>query len=406
MRFKALSGFRDFFPDDLAVRRWIESAWHRSARSAGFQEIDGPVLESLELFTAKSGDEIAGQLYTFEDKGGRPVALRPEMTPTLARMVAARAGGLPKPIKWYCAPDFFRYEKPQRGRSRAFQQWNIDVVGSSEPAADAEVISVAVDALRILGLQDDDFGVRINDRRFLSRMLGSLEIGPDEEADVLAIIDKLERDPKAEGRLQDKLGESRARELLRWCESFPLDRAEELLPVLEACRDFGIGDCMQPDFRIVRGLAYYTGPVWEIFDRNRSLRAVAGGGRYDGLIKSLGGPDLPALGFGMGDVVLTELLREKGLIPETPPRLDVYVIPIGVDMLGPARQVVRQLRARGIASESPYVARNPGKVLRQADATGARRAVLVGPDEWADGKVVVKDLSSGDEQRLRVDEIV
>ncbi|HKC51512.1 MAG TPA: ATP phosphoribosyltransferase regulatory subunit, partial [Myxococcota bacterium] len=164
MRFQALPGFRDFFPDDLAVRRWIESAWHRAARNAGFEEIDGPVLEALELLTAKSGPEIANQLYAFTDKGGREVALRPEMTPTLARMVAARGAGLPKPIKWYSTPEFYRYEKMQRGRLRAFFQWNVDVIGSDEPAADAEAIAVALDALRILGLSPDDVLVRINDR--------------------------------------------------------------------------------------------------------------------------------------------------------------------------------------------------------------------------------------------------
>jgi len=183
MRFQTLPGFRDFFPADLAVRRWIESAWHRASRAAGFEEIDGPVLEALELFTAKSGAEIAGQLYAFTDKGGREVALRPEMTPTLARMVAARGAGLPKPIKWYSVPEFYRYEKPQRGRLRAFFQWNVDVIGSDEPAADAEAIAVALDALRILGLSADDVVVRINDRRFVARVLAELDVAAGDEAE-------------------------------------------------------------------------------------------------------------------------------------------------------------------------------------------------------------------------------
>ena len=189
MRFKALTGFRDFYPAEMARRRWIEGAWQLASRTAGFEEWDGPVLESFELIAAKSGDEIEGQLYAFADKGDRKVALRPEMTPSLARMVGARAGGLPKPIKWYCVPQFFRYERPQRGRGREFFQWNVDVIGSDEPAADAEVIAVALDGLRRLGLGPDDLCVRINDRRFLRRMLRDLDGGESDEAETLGCLD-------------------------------------------------------------------------------------------------------------------------------------------------------------------------------------------------------------------------
>ncbi len=405
MRFQGLPGFRDFYPEDLALRRWIESAWHRASRAAGFQEIDGPVLEPLELLTAKSGEEIVGQLYAFEDKGGRAVSLRPEMTPTLARMVAARAGGLPKPIKWYSVPEFYRYEKPQRGRLRAFHQWNADVVGSDDPAADAEVIAVALDALRLLGLRPDDVVVRLNDRRFLARMLGELGVGEGDEPAVLAAIDKIERDEKAREGLEQLLGSARAAELLGWCERIPLDRADELHPVLEACADLGIDDRVEPDFRIVRGLAYYTGPVWEIFDRRGALRAVAGGGRYDGLIASLGGPELPALGFGMGDVVVSELLRDRGLLPDPPPRVEAYVVPVGTGQIGAARRVLAHLRARGVAADAPYGAPRIGKALKAADAAGATRAIIVGPDEWAGGEVTVKDLRSGSESRVPLDSL-
>jgi histidyl-tRNA synthetase len=405
MRFQGLPGFRDFYPEDLAVRRGIEAAWHRASRAFGFQEIDGPVLESLELLTAKSGEEITAQLYAFQDKGGRAVSLRPEMTPTLARMVAARAGGLPKPIKWYCAPEFYRYEKPQRGRLRAFVQWNADIVGSAEPAADAEAIALALEALRLLGLAREDVVVRLNDRRLLTRALRGIDVGPEAEPEVLAQIDKLEREPRARERLGDLLGSARAAELERWCERLPLERAEELGAVLEACGDFGIRDWIEPDFRVVRGLAYYTGPVWEVFDRAHKLRAVAGGGRYDGLIAALGGPQLPALGFGMGDVVLGELLAERGLLPQVPPRLDVYVIPVGAELEPAARQLVARLRARGVAVDAPYTALRLAKALKAADAAGARRALLVGPDEWSAGEVRVRDLASGEERLLPLGEL-
>jgi histidyl-tRNA synthetase len=405
VRFQVLPGFRDFFPEELALRRWVESAWHQASRAAGFQEIDGPVLESLELFTAKSGPEIANQLYAFSDKGNREVALRPEMTPTLARMVAARGAGLPKPIKWYSVPEFYRYEKMQRGRLRAFYQWNVDVIGSDEPAADAEAIAVACDALRRLGLAPSDFALRINDRRFVSRALRELDLPPEQDAEVLGLIDKLERDRGAAERLAEKIGAARARSVLALCESYPLTRAPELEVVLDACRELGVDCELSPDFRIVRGLAYYTGPVWEIFDRGRELRAIAGGGRYDELIAALGGPKLSALGFGMGDVVLSGLLGEKGLTPPALARIEVAVIPVDASLAPAARRVVAKLRARGVSAEAPYGTPKLAKALKAADAAGASRAVIVGPEEWQDGCVLVRDLGSGAEQRVRFDEL-
>lgn len=405
MRFQALPGFRDFFPAEMATRRWIEQAWHQASRVAGFQEVDGPVLESLELFTAKSGGEISAQLYCFSDKGEREVALRPEMTPTLARMIAARAGGLPKPIKWYSVPQFFRYEKPQRGRGREFFQWNVDIVGAASPAADAEAISVALRALEILGLDSRSLVVRINDRRFVRRVFEQLGVASDLEAQALGCIDKIERDPEARDRLEALVGTERGQQLVAYSDQFPLEQAKELKPVLDACEHFGIGAYIEPDFKIVRGLAYYTGPVWEIFDRGRTLRAVAGGGRYDGLIASLGGPPLEALGFGMGDMVLTELLGEKGLLPEPPTRIEALVIPVGEEMLGAARRVAAQLRRAGVAAEAPYAARAVGKALRAAASAGARRAVLVGPDEWEDDAVVLRDLESGEEKRVAIEQL-
>ncbi len=403
VRFRNLPGFRDFYPAEMAVRRAIETAWHRASRAAGFEEWDGPALEALELFTAKSGAEIAGQLSWFTDKGGREVALRPEMTPTLARMIAARAGALPKPIKWYCVPQFFRYERPQRGRGREFFQWNVDVIGAEEPAADAEAIAVALDGLRALGLSASDVVVRLNDRRLVQERLRSLDVAEADVPEVLAAIDKLARERSAVERLRALLGDARAKQVLAWCESPPVAAEGALGAVLAACADYGLATYVEPDFKVVRGLAYYTGPVWEIYARSGDLRAVAGGGRYDELIAASGGPDLPALGFGMGDMVLGELLAQRDLVPKAPPRIDVFVVPIGAEMLGAARQVARHLRDRGVATEVPYTALRVGKALKAADQAGARRAVLVGPDEWKDGQVVERDLAAGTERRVRVD---
>jgi histidyl-tRNA synthetase len=235
--------------------------------------------------------------------------------------------------------------------------------------------------------------------------LRELELAPEQDADVLAIIDKLERDRSAGERLEALLGAARAKVIQGYCESFPLARAPELEGVLDACRDYGIGAALVPDFRIVRGLAYYTGPVWEIFDSGRELRAVAGGGRYDGLIGAMGGPDLPALGFGMGDAVLGELLAAKGLVPTTPPRVDVVVVPVTAELAGAARQLVAKLRARGTAAEAPYGTPRIGRALKAADAAGAKRVVIVGPDEWKDGNVTVKDLQSGTETVVRAESL-
>jgi histidyl-tRNA synthetase len=320
-------------------------------------------------------------------------------------LVAARAGGLPKPIKWYCVPEFYRYEKPQRGRTRSFHQWNVDVIGSDEVAADAEAMAVAIDGLRRLGLGSADVVLRLNDRRFVHRLLGELDVPSDDEPEILGCIDKLERDASARERLEAKLGSARTRRILDCCEKMPLDAAPELAAVIEACRELGIGEYVETDFHVVRGLAYYTGPVWEIFDRGRELRAVAGGGRYDHLIAAMGGPDLSALGFGMGDVVLGELLREKGLVPPRAPRVDVYVVPVGEAMCAAARQVLARLRRADVRADAPYGAVRVGKALKAADAAGARRAILVGPDEWRDGSVRVKDLASGEESIVRLEDL-
>ena len=394
MSFRALPGFRDFYPEEMALRRHLESAWHAAARAAGFEEVEGPPLESLDLLKAKSGDAIVDQLYAFVDKGGREVALRPELTPTVARMVAERASALRKPIKWYATPQLFRYERQQRGRLREHVQWNVDILGAEEIGADAELLSVALDALTRLGLTADQVYVRVSDRRLAEAKLDELGIADRDAA--LGLIDKelLESD-KAKG----VLSRSQIEGLLAWVKA-PFEREGDFGRFLEACDDFGIGDFIVPDKNIVRGLAYYTGIVWEIFDRQRTLRAVAGGGRYDTLIEKMGGPAMPALGFGMGDVVIGELLKDEGLLPEHPARIDALVVPVGEDMLGPARQVALALRRGGVRAEAPYAPAKLGKAFKAAEQAGAQRVYIVGPDEWANGEVTVKHLASGAQETV------
>lgn len=400
MKFQKLPGFRDFWPEEMARRRHIEAAWHAAARGAGFEEIDGPPLESLDLFKAKSGDAIVEELYAFRDKGEREVALRAELTPTVARMVAERAATLKKPVKWYGVPQLFRYERQQRGRLREHIQWNVDIFGAPEIAADAESVAVAVDALRRLGLTAKEVSVRVYDRRLLERVLADLSV-PD-PLRACQLIDKGAVDDDA--KALEVLDRERLSALRAWMAE-PVRPEGEFGEFLAACEDYGLAAFLEPDKRIVRGLAYYTGIVFEIFDRSRSLRAVAGGGRYDGLIDQLGGAPLPALGFGMGDVVLGELLAEHGLLPATPPRIDCVVVPIGEAMLGPARRVVRLLRDAGVRAETHHAPAKVGKAIKAADQAGARRVLLVGSEEWEQGSVRSKDLKSGEETVVHVERL-
>jgi histidyl-tRNA synthetase len=388
-----LPGFRDFYPEALALRRHIFGRWRETARRYGFREYDGPPLEPLELFTQKSGDEIVGQLYNFVDKGDRAVALRPEMTPTLARMVGAHHRDYKKPIKWFAIPQLFRYERQQRGRLREHFQFNADIIGESNIAADAELIALAVDTLRSFGLTENDFVVRISDRQAWQRHLSNIGIAEDKQYEVLQAIDKLEREPLEKTR--QKLGAVADAVL-----AFPQENLSELFDRLGVVSRY-----CEVDFKIVRGLAYYTGIVWEIHDRKGELRAIAGGGRYDNLIKLVSGVDLPALGFGMGDVVLGELLKDRGLTPKLDWELDCYVV-IADEALRPdALRLIHELRDAGIAVDYSLTPAKVGKQFQAADSLGARYAVVIGPDEWKTGAVKLKNLAAKSEEQVAVAEL-
>src|SRR3989475_10816437 len=316
MQGKALPGFRDFYPEDLTLRNHLFATWRSVAARYGFEEYDGPPLESLDLYTQKSGDEIVAQLYAFQDKGEREVALRPEMTPTLARMVAARVQALKKPIRWFSIPQLFRYERQQRGRLREHFQLNMDIVGEASPLADAELMAAAVDIMRALGLGPQDVRLRVSDRRLLKALLATRGITETQLPVAFAVLDRSERVPK--NVLEEMLREAGygKREMDAGFQVASLpgegalgaggDAAEPLRQAVAALEAMGLGEFVSIDLTVVRGLAYYTGIVWELFDAQKALRAIAGGGRYDALL------NLPALGFGMGDVVLGELLKERG----------------------------------------------------------------------------------------------
>jgi histidyl-tRNA synthetase len=422
MQTKALPGFRDFYPADLALRSHILGTWRAVAARYGFEEYDGPPLEPLELYTAKSGDEIVGQLYNFIDKGGREIALRPEMTPTLARMVAARANGLKKPIRWFAVPQLFRYERQQRGRLREHFQLNCDLIGEPGPLGDAEIIALAIDVMRAFGLGSGDVRVRLSDRRALRALLLGAGVTESQLPAAFQAVDKIERVDRpalAEQLMKAGLSGSAADGVFAAAELRGRAAVESALArvpdgpaageplgrVVQALEAMGLGEFIEVDLTIVRGLAYYTGTVFELFDAGRTLRAICGGGRYDGLLQALGGVDLPALGFGMGDVVLGELLRERGLVPTDVASIDVFLAAITEadlpDMLGLAHEV----RDAGLRAEYALGPQAVGRQLKLADARNARFAIVIGPDDRARREVQLKDLRGKGQEAVARDRV-
>jgi histidyl-tRNA synthetase len=395
----ALPGFRDFYPQELAERAYIMNVWRDVARRYAFVEYDGPPLEPLELYTRKSGEEIVGQLYNFVDKGEREVALRPEMTPTVARMVAARANALRKPVRWFSMPQLFRYERQQKGRLREHYQLNVDLFGTADVAADAELLAVALDIMRAFGLTSNDIVARVSDRRILTAYLRSVGVPLEAMDATYAVIDKLERTPDdvsseklaaagvstagVEAIL--RIGKARVSDVARAITGADAAAVQEFAQYQRYLEALGVGDYVQFDLSIVRGLAYYTGIVFELFDRSGEFRAIAGGGRYDNLLESLGGTAMPALGFGMGDVVLGELLRAKGLMKPAEQGADVW---LAADEAAPLEAVMREAAARRAVGQSVEYALRPQSLSKQkkaAQASGAREFVTLSNDDGRNG---------------------
>jgi histidyl-tRNA synthetase len=490
-RFQPMKGTRDFYPDQMRLTRWVVDAWRRVSLRNGFEEYDAPLMESLELFTLKSGEEIVEQLYSLTDRGGRDLAIKPEITPSLARMVAAKLNSLPRPIKWFSVPRVCRAENPQRGRLREFYQWNVDIIGTDDVLADAECVFVAVDFLREVGLTADDVKVHVGSRRLVAAVLKAIGVDYPEHEGIFAVLDKrpklsTEAFVEATGKVGLSLSQTRVIEVLNTCDDWQslqnfarklggLAKADvqrdALGDALQAWHEQGSADAsleelvaqggltksqaetaiefvqrepdndelfkllnqkLVPNFddalaevmtlwnylndlrdkpgtaanavlpwcrldmRIVRGLAYYTGIVWEMFDAGESLRAVAAGGRYDNLLELVGGQPIGATGFGMGDVVLELLLKDKGKLPAElrERRLDVFVVDADEGRLGDVLSLVAELRRRGVSADFSYKRQSVGKQLKEANRRGARTAVLVGPDP---ATLAVKDLASGEQ---------
>ena len=402
-----LPGFRDFYPEPLPhpdvwsadARQFIFDKWRTTAKRYGFREYDGPPLEPLELFTTKSGAEIVGQLYNFKDKGDREISLRPEMTPTLARMVAAHERNYKKPIKWFALPQLFRYERQQKGRLREHFQFNADLIGETDPAADAELIALLIDTLRAFGLTAEDFVIRLSSRNAWQEFFenGKRESGKAEAGNAayefFQIIDKLERtSPDESEKKLSALGFTLAQVNEFITAGKPTTELENILQNLAAR---GLKDFVKIDYQVIRGLAYYTGVVFEAFDRKGEFRAIAGGGRYNNLVKLISGGkvDLPALGFGMGDVVLLELLKARGLLPKFDSQMDVFVVIEDENLRAISLKLIHDLRAAGFAVEYSLTPAKADKQLKRAQELKVAHTIRAESDAY----VRIRKMSSRDE---------
>ena len=417
--YDGLKGFRDFYPGEMSARREVTDAIEERTRRYGFREIGTPALERTQMYVDKSGEEIVDELYTFEDKGGRSVALTPELTPTVARMVVARHGALAKPIKWFSTRPFWRYEQVQQGRFREFYQTNIDIFGSDRPEADAEVLAVSADVLTDLGLSIEDFEFRISHRDLLGGLLEALD-SDVETADAIRAVDKREKinteeyyellvdagltRPEAES-FDELLGADDLDDLVEFAGTDRVeDAVENLRAVLEAAEAFGVREYCTISLETARGLDYYTGVVFECFDTAGEVsRSVFGGGRYDDLIEGFGGEPTPAVGVGIGHETLSLLCQRADVWPEETTETDYYVLTVG-DTRGVAAEISRELRELGHVVESDLAGRGFGDQLSYADGIGAETVVIVGEQDLEDDCVTIKDMDSGEQTQVPIDE--
>jgi histidyl-tRNA synthetase len=416
MKIQSPPGMRDLYPEDMRLQNWLFDAWRRTSQAFGFSEYEGPIFEFLDLYTLKSGEGIVSELFTFQDRGERNFAIRPEMTPTLARMVAARANTLPRPIKWFSIPRLCRAERPQRGRLREFYQWNVDILGVEDPLADAEVIAVAVEFFRGIGLSSQDVVITVSSRPVVSAALASIGIAPEQNERAFELIDRHDRLPADEwaatwneaygdrvssADLTSFLSETPITTCLEMAERAGAQgsvAAKQLRTLWQRLAELGVQDSCRFDLRTVRGLAYYTGTVFEAHPRKARLRALMGGGRYDDLTGLLDGPRVPGVGFGMGDAPVFELLRALEKLPRLDDYLDAYVIDADPALFADALDLVGALRSHGLHVDFSYKRAGVARQFRQAAARRARYAIVVGSEYAAGRQLTIKNLSSGHQQ--------
>lgn len=421
MKIPPVKGTRDFYPPDMARRNSIIDGWKKVSVRNGFEEYDGPIFEYLKMFQIKSGDEIVEQLFSLTDRGGRELALRPEITPTLARMVNQQISSLPRPIKWFSVPRLFRAERPQKGRLREFFQWNIDIIGVDDVLADAETIFCALDYLQEVGLTPADIVVKISSREMLAALLQTIGIAESELEDLYAVLDKRSRLPgdTFEQMLAEKVpDENKRKRIFKLMAVESIEQIKDCLELNETAREsvdelkhlfellevMGVGDFCMFDISTVRGLAYYTGIVYEIYDRGGELRAIGGGGRYDNLLRQFGGPAIPATGFGIGDSVLAILLEEKGLLEKQLPshKLDYFVACVDEVYRQAAVKLTMKLRSAGFAANFSYKAAKLSKQLKQASDQNAGKCVIIG-SEIENDQLIVKNMATGKQELIKLE---
>ena len=413
-----VKGTRDFFPDEMRLRNWLFEVWRNVSEQAGFEEYDTCVLEHEELYVRKTGDEISKQLYSFEDKGGRRLSLRPEMTRSLARLVLQQEKSLSFPIKWFSMPQCFRYERMTKGRRREHFQWNADIIGQHEVVAEAEILMLLISACESMGLSTNDFRVFINDRRILNAILSQINVPQVLHSEVMVIMDKRDKIPpealskmleamrmttKQVGQLNEYLSKSDLEELRENLKN--TEGIEELQHLMKLMETAGYKNYLQFDISIVRGLSYYTGAVFEVNSPEKQHRAICGGGRYDSLLSTYGGETVPAVGFGFGDVVVLDVLKELKRFPELPRKLDYTIIPFANEQIGTALKIAAELRLQGSTVDCNFSMKKMKKMMQQAHESGAAKAILLFPDELSDDKVVIRDMQLHEQKPVRITDL-
>ncbi len=424
MKIPPVKGTRDFYPSEMAIRNFIIDGWKKVSLRNGFEEFDGPIFEYLKMFQIKSGDEIVEQLFNLTDRGGRKLAIRPEITPTLARMVNQQINSLPRPIKWFSVPRLCRAERPQKGRLREFFQWNIDIIGIDNVLADAEIIFATLDYLRQVGLTDKDIKAKISSRKLLAALLKNIGIPEEKLEQLYPILDKKPKLPADtfEKLLEEQISEPQTVKTIidlmavdsveRVADIVKLNgeaqkSLEEITSLFELLNTMGVGQYCVFDMSIVRGLAYYTGIVFEVHDSLGDLRAICGGGRYDNLLSDFGGPVIPATGMGMGDCVLEIFLQKRGLLGDNlfMKRLDYFVACVDRQFSSKIIELTAHLRTAGMAAAFSYKTANLTKQLKEASAQNADKCIIIG-DEFNNNQLVIKDMATGKQELVKLDKFL
>ena len=414
-----VKGTRDFFPEEMRLRNWLFEIWRSASVQAGFEEYDTCVLEHEDLYIRKAGDEISKQLFSFEDKSGRRLSLRPEMTPSLARLVLQHNKSLSFPIKWFSMPQCFRYERMTKGRRREHFQWNADIIGQPHIFAEAEILMLLISACESMGLTKKEFNVFINDRRILNAILTQINVPEELHSKVLVILDKRDKissealvamledtgmSAKQVGQLNEFLSNTDLKDLEgNLSDTTGVEQLHSLMDMMDTA---GCSGYLKFDISIVRGLSYYTGAVFEVNSPEKKHRAICGGGRYDSLLSAFGGETVPAVGFGFGDVVVLDVLKEMGRFPELPRKLDYTIIPFASEQVGIALKIAAELRMRGSVVDCNFSMKKMKKTMRQANESGAAKAILLFPEELAEDKVVIRDMILHEQKPVKIADLI